>query len=71
MEFSYGIEVERVRYFLVMNNLKQVLKAAMDARNRTNSEEKLRISACFFALGDIAEVTSLDPFTHVYMFDIG
>ena len=72
VEFSYGIEVERVHYFLGINSLKHVLKAAMlDARNKTNSEEKLCVSACFFALGDISESTSLDLFTHVYMFDIG
>jgi hypothetical protein len=62
VEFSYGLEVERVRYYLGMNNLLRALEAA---------EDKLRLSACFFALGNIQEVNILDPFTHVYMFDVG
>ena len=51
VEFSYGIEVEWVHYFLGINSLKHGMKAAiliLDARNRTNSEEKLSVSACFF-----------------------
>jgi len=72
VELAFGLEVEALRVYLGMHNLRAVLEAAMlDSRNGTNSEEKLRVKACFFALGDITEVTSLDPFTHVYMFNTG
>lgn len=72
VEFSFGIEVDRIRYFLGMNNLHQVLKKATQrTRNGTNSGDELRLRACYFALGDITEAASLDPFTHVYMFDVG
>ena len=72
VELAFGLEVEPLRVHLGMHNLRAVLEAAMlDSRNGTNSEEKLRVKACFFALGDITEVTSLDPFTHVYMFNTG
>jgi SAM-dependent methyltransferase len=72
VEFSFGIEVDRIRYFLGMNNLHQVLREATQrTRNGTNSGDELRLRACYFALGDITEAASLDPFTHVYMFDVG
>lgn len=69
VEFSYGIEMEHVRWMLGMANLNQVLQAAK------NDEEDEMVTdirhSCYFAHGDITEAQYFDPFTHVYMFDIG
>lgn len=65
VEFSYGIEMEHVRWVLGMSNLNMVLKHA-----KKNPEEDIR-HRCMFQYGDITEAKYFDPFTHVYMFDIG
>ena len=77
VEFSYGIEMEQVRWMLGMSNLKVVLESAVyqkssesDHTNQLQETEKLH-SQCVFAHGDITEANYFDPFTHVYMFDIG
>ncbi|KAJ1460364.1 hypothetical protein M885DRAFT_612421 [Pelagophyceae sp. CCMP2097] len=57
VEFSYGIEMEKVRWELSMHNLVQV-------------NEKIK-SRCYFAHGNITAAKTFDPFTHVYMFDVG
>lgn len=69
VDFSYGIEMEHVRWMLGMANLNQVLQAAkQDAGDGAASEIG---HACYLAHGDITEAKFFDPFTHVYMFDIG
>ena len=73
VEFSYGIEMEHVRWVLGMSNLKVVLK---DACTQQKSKKKLTEDEiighrCTFKHGDITEANYFDPFTHVYMFDIG
>lgn len=65
VEFSYGIEMEHVRWVLGMSNLNMVLKHA-----KKNPTEDIR-HRCMFQHGDITEAKYFDPFTHVYMFDIG
>mmetsp|Transcript_21886 Transcript_21886/g.32973 ORF Transcript_21886/g.32973 Transcript_21886/m.32973 type:complete len:429 (-) Transcript_21886:86-1372(-) len=76
VEFSYGIEMEHVRWMLGMANLDQVLKAAQkdiafeEAKKDGDDGSKIE-HRCFFAHGDITEANFFDPFTHVYMFDIG
>lgn len=75
VEFSYGIEVEHVRYMLGMSNLEQVLKAASKEEAHRMEEEEIEGSKighkCILSHGDITEAKSFDPFTHVYMFDVG
>ena len=75
VEFSYGIEMEHVRWMLGMANLDQVLKAAQKDiayGEKKNVEDESKIEhRCFFAHGDITDANFFDPFTHVYMFDIG
>lgn len=74
VEFSYGIEMEQVRWMLGMANLDQVLKVAQKdiAYNTTEGGDDSKIEhRCFLAHGDITEANFFDPFTHVYMFDIG
>ena len=69
VEFSYGIEVEHVRYMLGMSNLEQVLKAAMNEKSEKGSTTIGH--KCILSHGDITEAKSFDPFTHVYIFDVG
>ena len=76
VEFSYGIEVEHVRYMLGMSNLEQVLKAALRHEVHGPDEKSEKESTtighkCILSYGDITEAKSFDPFTHVYMFDVG
>jgi hypothetical protein len=73
VEFSYGIEMENVRWMLGIANLHQVLEQAKrDAVNDEEISEDAKIGhACYLAHGDITEANFFDPFTHVYMFDIG
>jgi len=63
VEFSYGLEMESVRWVLALSNLNQVLKSAK--KNKDIGHK------CFLACANINEAKTLDPFTHVYMFDIG
>ena len=65
VEFSYGIEMEHVRWVLGMSNLNMVLQYA-----EKNKSEDIG-HRCTFQHGDITEAQYFDPFTHVYMFDIG
>lgn len=65
VEFSYGVEMERVRWLLGMHNLNHVLKAA--GKNDGNEIGH----KCILAHGNINQAKTFDPFTHVYMFDIG
>lgn len=72
VDFSYGIEMEHVRWMLGMANLHQVLEQATKDRGvvEENSADSIGHS-CYLAHGDITEANYFDPFTHVYMFDIG
>mmetsp|Transcript_48869 Transcript_48869/g.59113 ORF Transcript_48869/g.59113 Transcript_48869/m.59113 type:complete len:401 (+) Transcript_48869:82-1284(+) len=69
VEFSYGIELNKERWFLGLHNLNNVLKAARDEKEGGDGETIGY--RCMLAHGDIVEAKSFDPFTHVYMFDIG
>ena len=73
VEFSYGIEMEHVRWMIGMTNLEHVLKAAKkDEEDDIDVEDDATIKhSCYFSHGDITEANFFDPFTHVYMFDIG
>ncbi len=65
VEFSYGIEMEHVRWVLGMSNLNMILQYA-----KKHPDENIQ-HRCIFHHGDITEAKYFDPFTHVYMFDIG
>uniref|UniRef100_K3WH09 DOT1 domain-containing protein n=1 Tax=Globisporangium ultimum (strain ATCC 200006 / CBS 805.95 / DAOM BR144) TaxID=431595 RepID=K3WH09_GLOUD len=62
VEVSYGIELEELRWHLSLHNLKSVLKldANKNKRNRT-----------MFSAGDITDAKTLNPFSHIYSFDVG
>lgn len=71
VEFSYGIEMEHVRWMLGMSNLKTVLQGACEQQEEELQETEKMRHQCNFSHGDITEANYFDPFTHVYMFDIG
>jgi hypothetical protein len=79
VSFSYGIEMEHVRWTLSLANLNQVLDAAHIQQKQRVEEKKNKAflqsqpigCKCIFEWGDVTSASSLDPFTHVYMFDIG
>ena len=62
VQFSFGVEIEHHRWVLSMWNLKNVLTKI--ARLHTLAP------SVFFALSDAAQLDTLNPFTHIYMFDI-
>ena len=68
VEFSYGIEIDRTRWVLGMNNLDICLTEIEEDQSK-QSEQSLH--RCILEHGDIMNAKSFDPFTHVYMFDVG
>lgn len=64
VEFSFGIELDPCRVFLANIILKNIIKKA---RKNTDLSTITNVS---YQLGDISEARSLDPFTHVWMFDV-
>ena len=65
---SIGIEVDDDRYRLSMINLGAVLR---DDKLRTEARPGTNTFPCAFMHGNIHSAWSLDPFTHVVMFDKG
>lgn len=61
VKLSYGIEVEQLRWQLSMHNLRFVMEKVPDMRK----------SVVYFAQKDVTVVDDFEPFTHVYMFDVG
>jgi len=61
VQLSFGIEVEELRWQLSMHNLRFVLKQVPEMRQ----------SVVYFAKKDATEMGHFEPFTHVYMFDVG
>ncbi|RHZ31851.1 hypothetical protein DYB37_006340 [Aphanomyces astaci] len=59
---SYGIELEDQRWELSLHNLRSVLSSAAVAK---------KVRPIIFTRGDITDASSLDPFSHVYSFDVG
>ena len=69
VEFSYGIEMDENRWVLGMNNLKICLEEAIEKRQSKQNEQFLH--RCILEHGNIESAENFDPFTHVYMFDVG
>lgn len=62
VEISFGIELEEIRWHLSLHNLKSIL---LLEKNRSKR-------ACMmFSMGDITNAATLNPFSHVYSFDVG
>lgn len=72
---SIGIELEEIRWQLAMQNLKFILKDTQDgvisSFSNDNKENISLNSGVNFIHGDIFDAVSTDPFTHVYMYDLG
>lgn len=62
VEVSYGIELEELRWHLSLHNLKSVLKLDVN-KNKQNRT--------MFSAGDITDAKTLNPFSHIYSFDVG
>ncbi|DAZ93126.1 TPA: LOW QUALITY PROTEIN: hypothetical protein N0F65_009702, partial [Lagenidium giganteum] len=62
VEVSYGIELEELRWQLSLHNLRSVLTLDIN-KNKPNRT--------VFTSGDITHAKTLDPFTHIYSFDVG
>jgi len=71
VEFSFGIEMEKVRWLLGMHNLYNVLSEARKENGFNKNPDQAIRHRCAFMYGNITSASSFDPFTHVYMFDIG
>ena len=69
VEFSYGIEMDVNRWILGMNNLKICLDEAIGKGQSKQNEQFLH--RCILEHGNIESAKNFDPFTHVYMFDVG
>jgi hypothetical protein len=61
VRLSYGVELEELRWQLSMHNLRFVL----------NEVAEMRKSVVYFANKDATDMDHFEPFTHVYMFDVG
>lgn len=61
-EVSYGIELEDLRWQLSLHNLKSVLSLDVN---------KKKLNRTVFTAGDITHARTLNPFSHIYSFDVG
>jgi len=66
VRLSVGIELEHLRWQLAMYNLKSVSSAL--CRGKENGK---LLSGVNFMAADVETAESMDPFTHVYMYDLG
>jgi len=68
VKFSFGIELEELRWKLSMHNLRHCFSKCPGL---STVEEKHQHPNVFFAQADITSVENFSPFTHIYSFDIG
>lgn len=66
VRLSVGIELEQIRWHLAMYNLYTIT----DKMSRGDIQGKL-LSCVNFFQGDVDDAGSTDPFTHIYMYDLG
>jgi len=59
---SIGVELNTIRHQLSMQNLARVVNSA---------SEEVNVSGVNFIDADITKARSLNPFTHIYQFDLG
>jgi len=64
VKISYGIELEEIRHNLAVHNMRHILQY-------TETNHGSKHGNVFLQHGDIQNATTLDPFTHIYMFDVG
>jgi hypothetical protein len=74
---SVGVELEEIRWILSMHNLMYYLRKldkSVEEEDADLAEDSLHLCqnrAVNFICGDIDVAKSLDPFTHIYMYDLG
>jgi SAM-dependent methyltransferase len=61
VRLSFGVELEELRWQLSMHNLRNVLREVSE----------LKKSVVYFANSDATDMVHFEPFTHIYMFDVG
>eukprot|EP01038_Epipyxis_sp_PR26KG_P004321 gene4321-6122_t len=66
VRLSIGVELEDIRWQLSMQNLDRIL-------SRTDAQQNdIKINGGVnFILSDIDQASTMDPFTHIYMYDLG
>jgi hypothetical protein len=73
---SVGVELEDIRWQLSMYNLKSTLPQTERGKSvgeilTTVDKDTPLLSGVNFMVGDIDDAASTDPFTHIYMYDLG
>jgi len=76
VRLSVGVELETIRWHLAMYNLQSVLGVTQCGKPAGEKEEDVTkdtplLSGTNFMAGDIDDAGSTDPFTHIYMYDLG
>ena len=73
MRVSVGAELELIRYQLAVKNLADMTKVCSDAPGPATDDDvdpELH-SSVYFVHMDIDVAATLNPFTHIYMYDLG
>jgi hypothetical protein len=73
---SVGVELETIRWQLSMYNLKCLLPECTRGKEKNEKSSDITkdtplLSGVNFMVGDIDEADYTDPFTHIYMYDLG
>lgn len=68
VRYSFGVELEDLRWKLSMHNLRHCVSACPSIKA---VEEQHQHPNVFFAKADITSLDNFEPFTHIYMFDVG
>ena len=71
VRLSIGVELEAIRRQLSMKNLSDILKQSSDDPNAGPETDVKLHSSVYFLHMDIDQATTLNPFTHIYMYDLG
>lgn len=71
VRLSIGVELEAIRRQLAMKNLSDILKKSSDAPSEGPETDVELHSSTYFLHMDIDQATTLNPFTHIYMYDLG
>ena len=84
VRLSIGVELEQIRWQLAMTNFDKILPHMDDnlvssrsnnnpeTNNNNDDDNDIRLyGGVNFIVGDIDNFSSTDPFTHIYMYDLG
>ena len=77
VRLSIGVELEPIRWQLAMTNFNKILPHMDDnltssTTSQPETDDDVRLyGGVNFIVGDIDNFSSTDPFTHIYMYDVG